>query len=478
MSAQDAPIIVIDDDGFTIKDLQMVFEFVGYPIVSCIHPDPWPAVNPAKPPLAVIVVCGERHHWTAAVESVRQYDPRLPIILLRKPGGSNPVGLRFEQQVLGILDYPLRHAALTDLLTQAKAVYAVSARPVPSGEKPNAELIGQSRRITWVRQLMSQVCGSDATVLLLGDSGTGKEVAARNIHLHSPRRDKPFVPVNCGAIPSELLESELFGHEKGAFTGAISARVGRFEMAEGGTLLLDEIGDMSLDMQVKLLRVLQERSFERVGSNKSIETNVRIIAATHRNLEAWVEQGRFRLDLFYRLNVFPIELPPLRERREDIPLLAQEFVHRMEKERRGSVALSTCALAALAKYPWPGNVRELANLIERLAILFPRRTVYWQDLPDKYRSNGDWVAELVDADAARGEENTLLLQGYAPQLPDQGVDLRAYLEGLEADLIREALARSDWVVAKAAKLLKLQRTTLVEKMRKFDISRMSSASGS
>ncbi|MGK2914377.1 MAG: sigma-54 dependent transcriptional regulator [Porticoccaceae bacterium] len=480
MSVHDAPILIIDDDSSTIKDLQTVVEFLGYSIISCVYPDQWlAAMNPADTPLAV--VCGgDRGRWSAAMDSVREFDARLPIILLRKPGGSDPVALRFEQQVLGVLDYPLRHAALTNLLAQAKAAYAVRARRNPMGADLSYGLVGQSRRITWVRQLISQVCGSDATVLLLGDSGTGKEVVARNVHYNSPRRDKPFVPVNCGAIPSELLESELFGHEKGAFTGAISTRQGRFEMAEGGTLFLDEIGDMSLDMQVKLLRVLQERSFERVGSNKTITTDVRILAATHRNLDLWVEQGRFRLDLFYRLNVFPIELPSLRDRHEDIPALVSQFVERLEKEMRGSVAFSTCALAALAKYPWPGNVRELANLVERLAILFPGKTVCWQDLPEKYRSNGDWVAELIDADAevsvARGADNAMLLRGVAQPLPRDGLDLRAYLENLEADLIREALNNSDWVVARAAKLLKLQRTTLVEKMRKFDISRAATTS--
>lgn len=480
MPVHDAPLLIIDDDPSTIKDLQTVFEFLDYHTVSCSYLDHWrTVVDPAEPPLAVILVCGsDRGRWSAVMESVCEFDVQLPVILVRKPGGADPVALRFEQQVVGVLSYPLRHAAVANLLTQVKAAYAVRARNKPLGEDPLYGLAGESRRITWIRQLIAQVCGSDATVLLLGDSGTGKEVAARNIHYRSPRCDKPFVPVNCGAIPADLLESELFGHEKGAFTGAISTRQGRFEMAEGGTLFLDEIGDMSLDMQVKLLRVLQERSFERVGSNKTITTDVRIIAATHRNLELWVEQGRFRLDLFYRLNVFPIELPPLRDRRDDIPVLVRQFVERLEKEMRGSVSLSACALAALAKYPWPGNVRELANLVERLAILFPNRTVYWQDLPEKYRSNGDWVAELVDAGAARGADNAMLLDGTPPQLPRDGVDLRAYLEGLEADLIREALSNSDWVVAKAAKLLKLQRTTLVEKMRKFDINRASTASES
>ena len=191
------------------------------------------------------------------------------------------------------------------------------------------------------------------------------------MHYNSNRRDKPFVPVNCGAIPRELLESELFGHEKGAFTGAVTSRAGRFEMAQGGTLFLDEIGDMPLDMQVKILRVLQERSYERVGGNKTIKTDVRIITATHRDLDTMIREGSFREDLYYRLNVFPIEMPPLRERVEDIPLLLNELVTRLENEKRGSIRFNSAAIMSLCRHEWAGNVRELANLVERMAILHP-----------------------------------------------------------------------------------------------------------
>ena len=208
-------------------------------------------------------------------------------------------------------------------------------------------------------------------MLVLGESGTGKEVVSRAIHQRSPRRDGPFVAINCGAIPADLLESELFGHEKGAFTGALTARKGRFEMAEGGTLLLDEIGDMSLPMQVKLLRVLQERSFERVGGNQTIRCNVRVVAATHRDLETRIAEGKFREDLFYRLNVFPIEVPALRERREDLPALVETIAAQLARTGRGEVRFTPEALQALSSYEWPGNVRELTNLVERLAVLHP-----------------------------------------------------------------------------------------------------------
>jgi sigma-54 specific flagellar transcriptional regulator A len=367
---------------------------------------------------------------------------------------------------------------------------------------------GTSIPIRDVIALVRQVAEHDSTVLILGESGTGKEVAARAIHDLSPRRQRPFVAVNCGAIPAELLESELFGHEKGAFTGAVSARKGRFEIAEGGTLFLDEIGDMSPTMQVKLLRVLQERVFERVGNHVSMRCNVRIIAATHRNLEEAITRGGFREDLFHRLNVFPIEMPALRARIEDLPLLVRDFIAHNIAAGRGHVQLSPRALAALALYRWPGNVRELANLIERLSIVCSGRIAEIADLPQKYRpsdwaaSTDNWVAPpfatqiaatetLALAEASQHaaevaapepeperstpsssetvELATLDASGIGVELPAEGLDLRAHLLEIERTLVVQALARSDGVVAHAARLLSLRRTTLVEKLRKLGL---------
>jgi sigma-54 specific flagellar transcriptional regulator A len=249
---------------------------------------------------------------------------------------------------------------------------------------------GQSDAIRQVNALIDQVSAHESSVLILGESGTGKEVVARAVHHSSPRRHRPFIAVNCGAIPADLLESELFGHEKGAFTGAVATRKGRFELAEGGTLFLDEIGDMSLPMQVKLLRVLQERTFERVGSALQFRCNVRIIAATHRNLEDAIERGAFREDLFYRLNVFPIEMPALRSRIEDLATLIRDFSDLNVAAGRQRVQLSTAAVECLVRYGWPGNVRELGNLIERLSILCAGRVVGAADLPPRYRPK-DWL---------------------------------------------------------------------------------------
>ncbi|HYP79943.1 MAG TPA: sigma-54 dependent transcriptional regulator, partial [Steroidobacteraceae bacterium] len=354
---------------------------------------------------------------------------------------------------------------------------------------------GQSQSIQQIQSLIAQVAGHESSVLILGESGTGKEVVARAVHHSSPRRHRPFIAVNCGAIPADLLESELFGHEKGAFTGAVATRKGRFELAEGGTLFLDEIGDMSLPMQVKLLRVLQERVFERVGSALQYRCNVRIIAATHRNLEQAITVGQFREDLFYRLNVFPIELPSLRERIEDLPTLIRDFSDLNAAAGRQHVQFSATALECLTRYAWPGNVRELGNLIERLSILCAGRLVTAADLPPRYRPR-DWMpspeadcqpavlpeplvpavvaAVFPEPEDAMTEREALLLLEDAPRapgtkLPSEGLDLRAHIAAIEESLIRQALERSSGIVAQAARLLGLRRTTLVEKLRKFGI---------
>ena len=353
-------------------------------------------------------------------------------------------------------------------------------------------LVGVSDAIANVRTLVSKVAPTDATVLLQGESGTGKEVIARLIHDCSERADGPFIPVNCGAIPSELLESELFGHEKGAFTGAVSARKGRFELAEGGTLFLDEIGDMPYEMQVKLLRVLQERVFERVGGGKAIKCNVRIIAATHQHLEQQVEDGKFRMDLYYRLNVFPLDVPALRDRTADIAVLAQRFIDSFAEQGRGLVRLEADAMAHLRVYQWPGNVRELGNLIERLIILNTDKSVFAADLPAKYQSTElaiadrpDSVELLVDQLTEIEPEDLSALFAPAPTSPiappmpsylDEPIDLKQHMADTERALIISALDQTGWVNAHAAKLLTLQRTTLVEKMRKYDIKQETDSS--
>jgi sigma-54 specific flagellar transcriptional regulator A len=330
---------------------------------------------------------------------------------------------------------------------EAAKVQGMLATDKTSPEFP----VGRSGAIHGLDQLMRQVAKYESTVLIRGESGCGKELVARRIHDLSARANGQFVPVNCGAIPRELLESELFGHEKGAFTGALTTRIGRFELADGGTLFLDEIGDMSVDMQVKLLRVLQERAFERVGSGEQRRANVRILAATHRDLETRSRAGEFREDLFFRLNVFPIVVPSLRDRLDDLPALIDDLVRRGEAEGRPSISFTETALDCLSAYSWPGNVRELQNLIERLAILYPDQTVDREQLP-----------------VPIGERRRNV-QPAVTTIPKTGLDLREYLGSIEKQLIRSALDQTDGTVAHAARLLKLQRTTLVEKLRKYEL---------
>ena len=405
-------------------------------------------------------------------------DENLPVILI-DPEQSSKWPDHLKQRLLAVLEPPLSYNHLLDALHRAQVyreVFEENANRQRQRE-PNLfrSLVGTSRSIHSVRQMMQQVADTEATVLILGESGTGKEVVARNLHYHSRRKDAPFVPVNCGAIPAELLESELFGHEKGAFTGAITSRAGRFELAQGGTLFLDEIGDMPLPMQVKLLRVLQERTFERVGSNKIQTADVRVIAATHKNLEQMIEQGSFREDLFYRLNVFPIDMPAMRERIEDLPLLLNELITRLEQEKRGSIRFSTSAIMSLCQHEWPGNVRELANLVERMAIMHPHGVIGVGELPRKFRyveDDQDDLRQLREEDDERNDAFSGLVGLDSPAfLPPEGLDLKDYLAGLEQTLIQQALDESNGVVARAAERLKIRRTTLVEKMRKYGLNR-------
>ncbi|NRA83792.1 MAG: sigma-54-dependent Fis family transcriptional regulator [Gammaproteobacteria bacterium] len=387
--------------------------------------------------------------------------------------------------LIGCILVPFKYAQLTQELHNCQDF--INKRPSLSPIAGTSSmlfrsLVGRSERIQDVRILIEQVASTDANVLILGESGTGKEVVARNVHYYSKRKKGPFIPVNCGAIPPELLESELFGHEKGAFTGAFSARKGRFELAEGGTLFLDEIGDMPQPMQVKLLRVLQERTFERVGGNKTIACDVRIIAATHQHLETMIKDGGFREDLYYRLNVFPIEMPALRDRRNDVPLLLQELVSRMESAYSTSIRFTQRCIESLMLNTWAGNVRELSNLVERLVILYPNKLIDVNDLPHKYRHleipeyQPDYPEEMQEQDAFAAifsgeDEIEIPERSMMRELPAEGVNLKEILSELETDLIRQAIEQQDGVVSRAAEVLGMRRTTLVEKMRKYGMSK-------
>ncbi|MDR1855654.1 MAG: sigma-54 dependent transcriptional regulator [Desulfovibrio sp.] len=344
-------------------------------------------------------------------------------------------------------------------------------------------IIGESTSLLSVFEMLGKVAPTESTVLVTGESGTGKELLVRALHDNSPRASKPFVPINCGAIPKELLESELFGHEKGAFTHAIRTRPGRFEIAQGGTVFLDEIGEMDVNLQVKILRVLQEKEIERVGGVGVKKVDVRIIAATNRDLEKEVEGGRFREDLYYRLNVIPIHLPPLRERGGDVLRLARHFLGKFRGKRPQPLKLSPKAEWALNVYPWPGNVRELENFMERLNVLVDGNVVRFEDLPEKIRANVPEDAapppetaadeelpqapgaEDVPAPAAQASSGEFVWP-HLGVLGDLGLNLKDFLEAVETRLIDEALEKASGVKNQAAEFLGIKRTTLIEKLKK------------
>ncbi|MCA9471637.1 MAG: sigma-54 dependent transcriptional regulator [Nitrospirales bacterium] len=330
----------------------------------------------------------------------------------------------------------------------------VELRRTVKGQFGLGNLVSSSEVMKEVFRLIECVADSDSTVLILGESGTGKELIAQTTHFHSNRRKGCLIPVNCGAIPEALLESELFGHEKGAFTGAVATRVGRFELAAGGTIFLDEIGDLSPPLQVKLLRVLQEKTFERVGGSRTYKADARVIAATNQDLEELVANKQFREDLYYRLNVVPIMVPPLRHRTEDIPLLIEHFMQQFNDRRASKLTgVSEEAMTLLCRYQWPGNVRELGNIIERMAILKREGQIDISDLPEKIRSPHPMAVAEVPA-----------------AIPVGGINLSSTVEEFENRLILEALERTNWVKSKAAQLLHINRTTLIEKLKKKSLA--------
>ncbi len=329
-------------------------------------------------------------------------------------------------------------------------------------------LIGDSMQMHAVYEMIEKIADTDSTVLITGESGTGKELIARTIHYNSTRSNYPFVPLNCAAIPKDLLESETFGHEKGSFTGAIHTRIGRFELANLGTLFMDEIGELDLSLQSKLLRVIQQKEFERVGGHKTIKVDVRIIAATNKNLEKAVREGFFREDLFYRLNVIPLHLPPLRDRTEDIPLLLEHFIrHFCKKRKRTPFRFSSSAIQCLMRYNWNGNVRELENLIERLSILTNNEIITEADLPEKF----------LDVQAIQSSKSAQFLPMQNSDMyiaiPGNSCDFNEIITSMEKKLITDALTKSGGVKSRAAILLGLNRTTLIEKMKKMGLDKKS-----
>jgi DNA-binding NtrC family response regulator len=390
------------------------------------------------------------------VRQIRDLAPDLPCIVITGYGGADQSVEALRAGAFWYLEKPFEQARLDVIRRLVEQAIEVGRLKAENRMLQNQlrsryrfeSIVGNSPALRAVLDVVAKVADSDSTVLVTGESGTGKELIARAIHYNSGRADRMFVTVNCGAIPEELLESELFGHVKGAFTNAVSRRQGRFEVADGGTIFLDEIGDMSPNLQVKLLRVLQDGTFEPVGSSKTLAVDVRVVAATNQNLEEAIRERRFREDLFYRLNVIPIEVPPLRERRDDIPLLAQHFLDVANQDKDQKVdGFTREALERICAYPWPGNVRELENLVERLVILEREGEIGVEALPEALRHPPP-------------------PQPNAPRLPPSGLSFREVVDDFETDLILQALEHTQWNKNAAARMLRLNRTTLIEKIKK------------
>ncbi len=447
-------ILITDDDRQT-RDL--VASFLGYKGYEVIQAsDAMEAIAKVESNEVDIVVTDVMMPKVNGLEFIKRLKalrPEVVAIVYSAFGNSIMTANLLKAGAFFYLDKPFDLKELDNIIQRAAehhSLQSASYRGVPKvRNRSRIKMIGESPKMLALYELIEKVADSDSTVLIQGESGTGKELVAQSIHELSARKNRNFVPVNCGAIPDELMESELFGHVKGSFTGAIANRIGRFEMADKGTLFLDEIGDMKTSLQVKLLRVLQSRELEPVGATRPKRIDTRIIAATNQNLEKLVEDKVFREDLFYRLSVIPIVIPPLRERKEDIPILIESFIARFNEENRRDVkGFDDEAMAALTGYNWPGNIRELENLVERMVILKGSGTVTHAELPEKYRgSSGTRRPETI-------------------ALPVDGICLSSVVEEFENRLIIQALEKTGGNKKEAAMLLNLKRTTFIEKLKK------------
>ncbi|WP_447977082.1 sigma-54-dependent transcriptional regulator [Candidatus Nitrospira bockiana] len=458
MLISQAHIIVVDDDLHVREVLKELLVEEGYQVTTA--PDAPTAIQTVKDTVVHLVITDLRlpcMDGLLLLERISQLDAKIVGIVMTGFGTIDAAVKAMKAGAFDFITKPFDADAVTIVVKKALEFQRLRQenlllRKAVRDQYRTEHLVGTSEAMQGVLEFIDKVADSDSTVLILGESGTGKELIARTIHYNSSRRDQPLVPVNCAAIPENLLESELFGHEKGAFTGALHARMGRFELAHGGTIFLDEVGEMSLALQVKLLRVLQERCFERVGGTKTIGVDVRILAATNQDLEQAVQEKRFRKDLFYRLNVIPITMPPLRERRSDIPLLIDHFLAHFNRAKQAVVSgVDAEAMEYLVHYGWPGNIRELENLVERLVVLKKAGAITCRDLPEK-------ILRTLPPPSTKAE-GAILFNG-------SGIDLVKELERHESRLILEAMRHAKGVTSKAAQLLHLNRTTLVEKLKR------------
>jgi DNA-binding NtrC family response regulator len=459
MKPKNTSILVVDDDLVLLQNLKEILEAEGYEVTTAA--DGEGALLLLKEETFDLVLSDLALPGIDGMEILNylgREQPRCPCIIFTGYGTINNAVAAMRQGAYDYFTKPVDPTELRLVVARALEHHRLKLENIQLKQRLQqrygfANMVGISEAISRVFDLIHKVADTDSTVLILGESGTGKELIAHAIHYNSPRRERPLIPVNCAAIPEGLLESELFGHERGAFTHAVRTRIGRFEQAHGGTVFLDEISEMSPGLQVKILRVLQDHSFERIGGLKTIRVDIRVIAATNQDLEELVRQNKFREDLFYRLNVIPIRVPPLRERASDIPLLVQHFLQLFSRTKKKSLKrLSPAAQELLQQYSWPGNVRELENLMERLVILAEGEAIEVSDLPDKFQ-------RLILPPPTEAEV-----------FPAQGVHFTEVVQAFERHLILQALHQANWVKSQAAQLLHLNRTTLLEKMKKQNIA--------
>jgi len=452
-----ARVLIVDDDAEVRQSVRRTVEHMGHQVTEAADGiDAVKVLDGSAYDLVVSDLSMPRADGFVVLRKAQEPSLRTPVVILTASTKVSDCVEAMRSGAFNFLVKPFRTEELRSVLEGALA----RGRPGPKAaahrssqsDQPQAALVGDSAALRGVVEMVTQVANTDATVLLLGESGTGKEVVARLVHAFSPRMGSAFVAVNCGAIPEGLVESELFGHAKGAFTGATDARAGKFLEADGGTLFLDEVSELPLGLQVKLLRVLQDRIITPVGESKTRQVDTRVVAASNSDLQALVKQGKFRSDLFFRLNVVPIILPALRERAEDVPSLCRHFLASANRRTNRNVVLSEAALVALQLYDWPGNVRELENLVERLVILSRTDVIGVEDLPRGLRTPASELAATVTSDA-----------------PSEGIDLPATLARIEVVLIERAMRAANGNKTRAAELLGLSRTTLFDKLKRAGI---------
>ena len=453
-----ARVLIVDDDHDIRETIKDMLEGEGYEIFLAADGERALALQKEKKCQVVLVdLMLPRMNGIEVVKRVKDVDARAESIIITGHGSIDTAVKAMRHGAFDYLSKPLMRDELLLTIKRALEFQRLESEVYRLRHELNRKyefnnFVGNSEPMLELFELINRVIETDSTLLIMGESGTGKEVVARTVHYNGPRKNFPFVPVNCGAIPETLLENELFGHEKGAFTGASSMRIGRFETAHRGTIFLDEVSEMSPALQVKLLRVLEDKAFERIGSAKTIKVDVRVVAATNQDLEVALKEKSFREDLFYRLNVIPVQLPPLRDRKNDIPLLIEHFLQVFrEKGKKGISGVSSKAMKVFMEYDWPGNVRELENLVERIIILKGRGKIEPDDLPERLYKKSSLISpkEVV--------------------IPEEGVDYADLIARYEREILFNALERSNWIKSKAAKLLSLKRTTLIDKIKRLEL---------